>query len=86
MGKPRNSALGRAVPRRRYVCESCRVANAVGKPKSSTHWQLSLTGEQWTALLHAAAEYRDLTDEAGEYEQVVEFVDWLRPAAVEEAA
>lgn len=35
-------------------------------------------------LLQAAAEFRDLCDEEGEYDHAVDFIDWVRPDAVSE--
>lgn len=66
---------------RRGICLSCQQRYMLGEPKASESWpaQLHLSAEQVDLLLIAAAEYRDLCEEAGEYETVVAFVDWLAP-------
>jgi hypothetical protein len=80
------NATGRHLPRRKYECESCQVHRAIGPPKAgdSPMWpaKLNLSQFQIDQLLIAAAEYRDLSEEAGEYESVVAFVDWLAPDAL----
>jgi hypothetical protein len=80
------NATGRHLPRRKYECESCQVHRAIGAPKAgdTPNWpaKLNLSQHQIDQLLIAAAEYRDLSEEAGEYESVVAFVDWLAPDAL----
>lgn len=78
---------GREYVRRRYVCEGCQVQKAIGKPKATANWppHLFLSTEQVKWLTAAAAEYRDLCAEAGEYEEVVSFVDWVAVDALRAA-
>jgi hypothetical protein len=78
---------GRTLPRSRYECHSCQLRNAVGTPKSLDTWAMRLhgaplTSEQVDLLLVAAAEFRDLCEESGEYADAVSFVDWVRPDAL----
>ena len=76
---------GRTLPRSRtYECESCHVRRAIGVPKVSDTWpaQLHINAVQLDLLLLAAAEFRDLCEEAGMYADAVEFVDWVRPDAL----
>jgi hypothetical protein len=67
-------------------CASCSARILIGNPKSTQTWsqRLHLTQEQVDLLLIAAAEYRDLSAEAGEYEEAVSFVDWLAPDALKD--
>jgi hypothetical protein len=59
-------------------CVSCGARLMVGEPSTTSTWpqSLTLTEEQMADLYAAAAEYRDLTAEAGEYERVIEYLDW----------
>ena len=68
----------------RNPCPSCEVRFKVGKPKATDTWpvQLTMSPAQLDLLLVAAAEFRDLCDEAGEYNDAVSFVDWVRPDAL----
>jgi len=79
---------GRTLPRSRtYQCHSCGIRNAVGEPKALDTWpaRLHIERHQIDLLLAAAAEFRDLCDEAGEYADAVSFVDWVRPDALSAA-
>jgi hypothetical protein len=69
---------------RRARCPSCDARQQFGEPKISGTWpaRLRLTQEQIDLLLVAAAEFRDICDELGEYEEVVGFVDWIAPDAL----
>lgn len=76
---------GRIYPRSRtYQCESCKVRNAIGEPRASDTWpaRLHLTEVQLDLLLVAAAEFRDLSIEAGEPVNAIAFLDWIRPDAL----
>lgn len=80
---------GRTLPRHRnYFCESCKVRRAIGEPKPMDNWpsRLSLSQYDLDLLLLAAVEYALLSDEAGEYQSAIEFVDWVTPSALGEAA
>lgn len=68
----------------RKLCESCKVRIRVGELRTSEIWpqRLLLTEEQLNLILLAAGEFDRLTDEAGEPETAVAFVDWLRPSAL----
>jgi hypothetical protein len=68
----------------RYVCPSCEMRYKVGEPKAQDTWpaHLTMSPTQVDLLLVAAAEYRDLCEEAGEYQDVIGFVDWVRPDAL----
>lgn len=81
-------AIGREFVRRRYLCEGCKVQKAIGRPKATATWpsHLWLTTDQVKWLTTAAAEYRDLCDEAGEYEHAVDFVDWVAVDALRNVA
>lgn len=70
------------------LCHSCEARVKIGEPRARPLWaqRLRLTAEQHDLLLVAAAEYAELSDEAGEYELAVEFVDWIRPDVVGAAA
>ncbi len=70
---------GRTLPRRTYQCASCGARAAVGEPKGIDSWppSVKLSSAQVRLLLVAAAEYRDLAEDAGEYEHAVQFVDWV---------
>lgn len=63
-------------------CQSCSARLTIGEPNGNERWalRLQLSEEQIHDLLQAAAEYRDLCEEAGEYEYAVQFVDWLIPS------
>lgn len=62
------------------LCAGCGERIKLGTPKPSSAWaaRLRLTPEQVDLLLVAAAEYAEASDEVGEYESAVEFVDWVR--------
>ena len=82
-------ALGRTVAHRNNVhvgyCQGCNVRLLVGEPKAGEGmWpaQLHISAAMMDVLLIAAAEFRDLCEEAGEYADAVEFVDWVRPDAI----
>lgn len=82
-------AIGaRPLDRSSRLCESCGVRLTIGEPKATDYWpqRLALTKPQVDLLLQAAAEYRDLCDEAGEYEEAIAFVDWVAPDAMRNAA
>ncbi len=69
---------------RRQLCASCRVRIKVGEPRALDSWptRLNLSQTQVDLLLVAAAEFRDLSDDAGEYADAVAFVDWMAPDAL----
>ncbi len=69
-------------------CEGCGVRLTLGEPKAGDAWtsMLRLRPKQRDLLLQAAAEYRELTEEVGEYQDVVQFLDWISVDVVEEAA
>jgi hypothetical protein len=76
---------GRTYPRlRNYECESCHQRNAIGAPRASDTWpaSLSINAKQMDLLLIAAAEFRDLSEEAGEHPDAIDFLDWVRPDAL----
>jgi len=76
---------GRTFVREKHTCESCKTRQRVGVPKSGEGtWpaRLYIAEGQMDVLLLAAAEFRDLCEEAGEYADAVSFVDWVRPDAV----
>jgi hypothetical protein len=77
---------GRTQERASKLCEGCGARLTLGSPKANDTWpaRLTLTVDQRDLLLIAAAEYRDLCDEAGEYQDVIQFVDWLSPSVLEE--
>lgn len=79
---------GREYVRRHYTCDGCKVRKAIGTPKATAAWpsHLALTAEQVKWLTAAAAEYRDLCDEAGEYEHAVDFMDWVAVDALREGS
>lgn len=80
---------GRIMPRTpNYVCESCNVRRRTGKPRAGSSWasRLRLSQSELDLLLLAAVEYALLSDEVGEYESVIEFIDWVAPTALGEAA
>ena len=83
---------GRTIGHRNNVktayCAGCNVRITVGEPAANERWpqRLTLTEEQVADLLAGAAEYRDLCEEAGEYEHAVAFVDWLAVDALRRAA
>lgn len=70
---------GRTLTRASDRCHSCNARKTVGDPKAIDSWPPSVTlaPAQIRLLLVAAAEYRDLTEESGEYEHAVQFVDWV---------
>ena len=63
---------------RRY-CMGCQARMRFGDPKPNANWieRLRLTKEQTDLLLVAAAEFSELSEEAGEYALAVAYVDWL---------
>lgn len=71
---------GRNYIRTRALCHGCEARRMIGEPKANDVWaqRLTLSEDQMADLLAAAAEYRDLCEEAGEYEHAVQFLDWLR--------
>ena len=73
---------GRITTRR--ICQSCRMRYAFGEPKPTDSWpaRLRMNSDQIDLLLVAAAEYKQLCDEAGEYADPVDFLDWVRPDAL----
>ena len=78
---------GRTLLREWQLCQGCNARLTIGEPRTSDDsawWQrLRLTEQQRDLLLLAAAEYRDLCEEAGEYQDVVEMIDWLSPSVLE---
>jgi hypothetical protein len=68
----------------RKACPGCNLRYSVGAPQASDTWpaRLSLSPYQLDLLLLAAAEFRELCDEAGEYADCVDFLDWVRPDAL----
>jgi hypothetical protein len=80
---------GRTVGHRNNVksgyCQSCGLRILVGDPSSGEGmWpaKLNIKPDMMAELMRAAAEFRDLCDEAGEYADAVSFVDWVWPDAV----
>lgn len=73
--------------RTRWICPGCDQRIYLGEPKAIGSWaqRLHLSREQYDLLLMAAAEYRDLSDAAGEYESVVSFVEWVSVDALKAA-
>lgn len=65
--------------RSRWICPGCHERIMVGEPRATVTWpaQLTLTPDQVKLLLIAAAEYAELSEEAGEWESAVGFVDWM---------
>jgi hypothetical protein len=63
---------------RRY-CMGCQARIRLGDPLPTAQWpeRLRLTKEQTDLLLVAAAEFSELSEEAGEYALAVAYVDWL---------
>lgn len=88
MSGQKQPPTGREYVRRRYTCEGCGVVKAIGRPKATATWppHLVLSPQQVKWLTTAAAEYRDLCAEAGEYEAAVDFVDWVAVDALRSAA
>lgn len=79
------SETGRQYPRSRtYECHSCHQRNAIGTPRASESWpaKLRLSERQIDTLLIAAAEFRDLSEEAGMESDPIAFLDWVRPDAL----
>jgi hypothetical protein len=84
--KAGRNVLGRAYQATAY-CQSCGTRRTVGEPRTTETWylrlrELTLNPEQLDLLLQAAAEYADLSEEAGEYESAIGFLDWVRPDAL----
>jgi hypothetical protein len=84
--KAGRNVLGRAYQATAY-CQSCGIRRTVGEPRTTETWylrlrELTLNPEQLDLLLQAAAEYALLSEEAGEYESAVGFLDWVRPDAL----
>src|SRR5262245_6329094 len=77
------ASLGREMPRRKYVCDSCQVRRAVGQPDTNGVWPQRMRSRMDQLdvdnLTAAAAEYRDLCAQTGVPESVVDFVDWIAP-------
>jgi hypothetical protein len=82
------SVPGRTLGRTWQLCAGCGGRVAIGEPKAGENWpaRLELSREQIADLLVAAAEYRDLTAAAGEYESAVDFVDWMSVDALRSVA
>lgn len=78
----------RKLRNRTGFCERCKVRITIGDPRPNSVWpqRLRLTEDQMADLMAAAAEYRELCDEEGEYENAIEFVDWLSVDVLEEGA
>jgi hypothetical protein len=63
----------------RRACLSCQARIRLGEPHPTSNWaeRLRLTKEQTDLLLVAAAEFSELSEEAGEYALAVTYVDWV---------
>jgi hypothetical protein len=84
--KAGRNVLGRSYQATAY-CQSCGIRRTVGEPRTTETWylrlrEITLNPEQLDLLLHAAAEYALLSEEAGEYESAIGFLDWVRPDAL----
>lgn len=81
---------GRTLQRHTKLCEGCNARLTIGEPKAqsdSNWWQrLTLTEEQRDLLLVAAAEYEELSEEAGTISNAVEYVDWISPSVLPKVA
>jgi hypothetical protein len=75
----RIAVTGRTLADRRRLCIGCNGRLMIGDPETDNGWpaRLHLTAVQVKDLLAAAAEYRELSSAAGEYESAIEFVDWM---------
>jgi hypothetical protein len=79
--KAGRNVLGRAYQATAY-CQSCGIRRTVGEPRTTETWylrlrEITLNPEQTDLLLVAAAEFSELSEEAGEYALAVAYVDWL---------
>lgn len=62
-------------------CPSCRARAKYGHPNPSDNWsKLNLSTRMFYILQQAAAEFDQLSQEAGEYPTAMEFLDWLAPS------
>lgn len=83
---------GQHEPRRKErigkFCHGCQQRLYIGEPRHTDTWpqRLALSRAQLNVLLEAAAEYAELCEEAGEYEEAVAFLDWVTVDALRNAA
>jgi hypothetical protein len=82
----RIAVTGRTLADRRRLCIGCNGRLMIGDPQTDAGWpaRLHLSGAQVKDLLAAAAEYRELSSAAGEYESAIDFVDWMSVDALRE--
>ena len=64
---------------RKFRCPGCDARMMYGEPRPNLTWPVRLRLDPETAdlLLVAAAEFSELSAEAGEYESAVAFIDWV---------
>jgi hypothetical protein len=76
---------GRRLPKvANYVCDSCEIRKAIGKPRVNDTWaqRLRLSQAQIDELILAAAEYEDLCVKSDTITNAVDFIDWVSPEAL----
>ena len=75
MGRPNGKA---------NYCESCNARLTYGEANPNALWypRLQLSEDQVSFLLIAAAEFSELSRQADDPADAVEFVDWLRPSVI----
>ena len=61
------------------LCIGCGMRRSIGDPKPNAIWpqRLSLTPEQVDLILVAAAEFEELSEQAGTISNAVDFADWM---------
>ena len=75
--------MGRLNGKANY-CESCNARLTYGEANPNALWypRLQLSEDQVNFLLIAAAEFSELSRQADDPADAVEFVDWLRPSVI----
>ena len=62
-------------------CSSCNARVKFGHPAPSDNWaKINLSTRTFYIIQQAAAEFDQLSLEAGEYPTALEFLDWLAPS------
>lgn len=77
----RLSGVNTGRKRVRGNCPTCEQRRRIGDPGGHFPWspRLNLTEEQRDLLLIAAAEFEDLSEEAGAFVTAIDFIDWVWP-------
>ena len=76
---PEKAPRGRTLGREHQRCQGCGMRLTIGEPSPSITWpqRLNLSREQVSLLLEAAAEFEQLSEDAGIVSNAIDFCDWV---------